>query len=231
MRRALRIVAALTFEAVNDRGLGIGGWAEHLVPRVDLAPPAVRTAVLAAAAFSAQGRNDVDAMRELTAKPRSATGYRPTARVRCGRTSRVAANEGMRGDWQGGDPGDHRRARPRCRAPADSPRGLSFLYSAAANFHNLLGDFDAAARDAELSLEAARRSQNPTATASAQFARAVALSRDDPQRRPRRARREHRASDGSARAADCSGSRWPAVRCCGPRPATSPARVATRAKR
>ena len=36
------------------------------VDRVDLAPPAVRTAVLAAAAFSAQGRNDVDAMRELT---------------------------------------------------------------------------------------------------------------------------------------------------------------------
>ena len=60
VRRALRIVAALAFEAVNDRGLGIGGWAEHLVPRVDLAPPAVRTAVLAAAAFSAQGRNDVD---------------------------------------------------------------------------------------------------------------------------------------------------------------------------
>jgi hypothetical protein len=66
------------------------------------------------------------------------------------------------------------------RDAGGSPRGLSFLYSAAANFHNLLGDFDAAARDAELSLEAARRSQNPTATASAQFARAVALSRDDP---------------------------------------------------
>ena len=39
VRRALRIVAALAFEAVNDRGLGIGGWAEHLAPRVDLAPP------------------------------------------------------------------------------------------------------------------------------------------------------------------------------------------------
>src|SRR5262249_23706293 len=66
IRRALRIVAALAFEAVNDRGLGIGGWAEHLAPRVDLAPPSVRTAVLAAAAFSAQGRNDVDAMQELS---------------------------------------------------------------------------------------------------------------------------------------------------------------------
>ena len=46
-------------------GCGIGAWAEHLIPRVDLAPPALRTAVLAAAAFSAQGRNDVEAMREL----------------------------------------------------------------------------------------------------------------------------------------------------------------------
>ncbi len=53
--QALRIVAALTFEAVNDRGLGIGSWAEHLAPRVDLAPPEIRTAVLAAAAFSRAG--------------------------------------------------------------------------------------------------------------------------------------------------------------------------------
>ena len=56
------------------------------------------------------------------------------------------------------------------RAAGDSPLGLSFLYSAAANFHNLVGDYEAAARDADLSLEAARRSRNPTATASAQFA-------------------------------------------------------------
>jgi hypothetical protein len=65
-------------------------------------------------------------------------------------------------------------------AAGDAPRGLSFLYSAAANFHNLMGDRDAARVDAERSLEAARRSKNPTAIASAQFARAVALAHDDP---------------------------------------------------
>jgi hypothetical protein len=65
-------------------------------------------------------------------------------------------------------------------AAGDSPRGLSFLFSAAANFHNLMGDWEAARVDAERSLEAARRSKNPTATASAQFARAVALAHDDP---------------------------------------------------
>ena len=43
-----------------------------------------------------------------------------------------------------------------------------------------MGDRDAARADAERSLEAARRSKNPTATASAQFARAVALAHDDP---------------------------------------------------
>jgi hypothetical protein len=66
------------------------------------------------------------------------------------------------------------------RASGDEPRGLSFLYSAGANFHNLMGDHAAARVDADLALEAARRSQNPTATASAQFARAVALMRDEP---------------------------------------------------
>jgi len=176
--RALRMVAALTFEAVNDRGLGIGGWAEHLVPRVDLAPPAIRTAVLAAAAFSAQGRNDVDAMRAYS-EAALRDGVPPDCPGAVWAYIAQAANEGMQGDWQGAirvitD------AQVALRNAGGSPRGLSFLYSAAANFHNLLGDFDAAARDAELSLEAARRSQNPTATASAQFARAVALSRDDP---------------------------------------------------
>ena len=55
VRRALRIVAALAFEAVNDRGLGIGGVGGAPRARVELASPAVRTAVLAAAAFSARG--------------------------------------------------------------------------------------------------------------------------------------------------------------------------------
>jgi predicted ATPase/class 3 adenylate cyclase len=179
VQRALRIVAALAFEAVNDRGLGIGGWAEHLVPRVDLAPPAVRTAVLAAAAFSAQGRNDVVAMREL-ADAALRDGVPPNCPGAVWAFIALAANEGMTGDWASAvrviDD-----AVVALRAAGDSPRGLSFLYSAAANFHNLMGDYEAARVDADLALQSARRSQNPTATASAQFARAVALTRDDPQ--------------------------------------------------
>ncbi len=177
--RALRIVAALTFEAVNDRGLGIGAWAEHLVPRVDLAPPPVRTAVLAAAAFSAQGRNDVDAMREL-ADAALRDGVPPDCPGAIWAFIALAANEAMRGDLQAAVR-VIAEADAALRAAGDAPRGLSFLYSAAANFHNLMGDHDAARADADLALESARRSQNPTATASAQFAMAVAVMRDDPE--------------------------------------------------
>lgn len=178
VRRALRIVAALAFEAVNDRGLGIGAWAEHLAPRVDLASPAVRTAVLAAAAFSAQGRNDAVAMHELT-QAALRDGVPPDCPAAVWAYIAIAANEGMASDFAASIR-TIEEAEAALTAAGDSPRGLSFLYSAAANFHNLLGDRDAARADAERSLEAARRSKNPTATASAQFARAVALAHDDP---------------------------------------------------
>jgi hypothetical protein len=179
VRRALRIVAALAFEAVNDRGLGIGGWAEHLVPRVDLAPPAVRTAVLAAAAFSAQGRNDVDAMREY-ADAALRDGVPPDCPGAVWAFIARAAHEGMTGDFPAairviGD------AEVALRQTSGAARGLSFLHSAAANFHNLMGDTTAARADAEIALQVARHSHNPTATASAQFAHAVALAHEDPE--------------------------------------------------
>jgi predicted ATPase/class 3 adenylate cyclase len=178
VRRALRIVAALAFEAVNDRGLGIGAWAEHLTPRVDLAPPAVRTAVLAAAAFSAQGRNDTDTMRELT-QAALRDGVPADCPAAVWAYIAIAAGHSMAGDFAASIR-TIEEAEVALTAAGDSPRGLSFLYSAAANFHNLLGDSNAARADADRSLEAARRSKNPTATASAQFARAVALAHDDP---------------------------------------------------
>jgi predicted ATPase/class 3 adenylate cyclase len=178
IRRALRMVAALAFEAVNDRGLGIGGWAEHLSARVDLAPPAVRTAVLAAAAFSAQGRNDADAMQELS-QAALRDGVPPDCPGAVWAFIALAANESMRGDFEAAIRVIN-EAEVALTAAGDEPRGLSFLFSAAANFHNLMGDWEAASLDADRALEAARRSKNSTATASAQFARAVALAHDDP---------------------------------------------------
>jgi hypothetical protein len=172
------MVAALAFEAVNDRGLGIGGWAEHLAPRVDLAPPSVRTAVLAAAAFSAQGRNDGAAMQEWS-QAALRDGVPPDCPGAVWAFIALAANESMSGDFAAAIRVIE-EAEAALTAAGGEPRGLSFLYSAAANFHNLLSDWEAAGAAADRALEAARRSKNPTATASAQFARAVALAHDDP---------------------------------------------------
>ncbi len=78
----------------------------------------------------------------------------------------IAAYESMRGDLQAAVD-VIAEADAALQAAGDAPRGLSFLRSAAANFHNLMGDHEAARADADAALEAARRSQNPTATASA----------------------------------------------------------------
>ncbi len=229
VRRALRIVAALAFEAVNDRGLGIGAWAEHLAPRVDLASPAVRTAVLAAAAFSAQGRNDVDAMRELS-RAALRDGVPDDCPGAVWAFIALAANESMSGDFDAAirvieD------AEAALTSAGDEPRGLSFLHSAAANFHNLTGDWAAASRDADLALEAARRAKNPTATASAR--NSLARSHSPTTTRSRRRVPSTRASRsvGVVRAVASSGLRWRAARSCAPTSATSRVPAMTRVRR
>ena len=106
-------------------GLGIGGWAEHLVPgsisrRRPCAPRCSRR--------RRSARRVATTSTPCASSPRRhcATGYPRTARARCGRSSRVAANEGMAGDWDAAirviaD------AEAALRAAGDSPRGLSFL--------------------------------------------------------------------------------------------------------
>ena len=82
--------------------------------------------MLAAAAFSAQGRNDVDAMREYS-EAALRDGVPPDCPGAVWAYIASAANEGMRGDWQGAirvitD------ARAALQSAGGSPRGLSFLY-------------------------------------------------------------------------------------------------------
>ena len=90
----------------------------------------------------------------------------------------IAANEGMSGDWAGAvrviDD-----AIAALRAAGDAPRGSLLPVLRRGQLPHLMADHDGARVDAELALQEARRSRNPTATASAQFARAVALIRDD----------------------------------------------------
>ena len=87
VRRALRIVAALAFEAVNDRGLGIGGWAEHLVPA--RRPRAARGPHRGAGCRGVQRARAATTSTRCgsTPTPRCATAYPPTARAQCGRSS------------------------------------------------------------------------------------------------------------------------------------------------
>ena len=180
---ALRLVAALASEAVQDRGLRIGAWAEHLIPRVDLAPPALRTAVLAAAAFSAQGRNDLPVMREL-ATAALADGVPIDCSGAVWAYIALAAADSMTGDFDGALR-VLSEADVALRAAGDEPRSLAFVHSAGANFHNIRGDYASARVEADLALEAARRSRNPTAISGAQFALAVALAHDEPERSQR----------------------------------------------
>jgi predicted ATPase/class 3 adenylate cyclase len=178
MRRALIIVASLAFEAMNDRGLRVGAWAEHLVPWVHLATPAVRVAVLAAAAYSAQGRHDVEAMGELTAAA-VAEGVIPNSPGSVWAHVARASYEGMSGDYRASIQ-VLEEAEAAFAAAGEAPRNLSFLYATAANFHALLGDLAAAKAEALRAVEGARAAHNPTALASAQFALSFALADEDP---------------------------------------------------
>jgi predicted ATPase/class 3 adenylate cyclase len=62
---ALRIVAALAYEAVMDMTSGVSIWAERAVPRADETTPGRRTAILGAAAIQATYVGDLEAAQTL----------------------------------------------------------------------------------------------------------------------------------------------------------------------
>ena len=173
---AIRIVAALAFEAVNDPALRIGVWATHLVERLGDATPSQRTAVLSAAAFHAQ-EEGIDARIDL-AEQALAQGVPDGCAAALWAFITLAAGKVMTGDVEGAV-AVIADADVALRAAGNEPTSLSMLHSAAANFHNMAGNPAGARVEADLSLEAAKRSRNPTALASAQFAVAVATWHDD----------------------------------------------------
>jgi tetratricopeptide (TPR) repeat protein len=179
MRCALRIVASLAFEAMNDRGLRVGIWAEHLVPYVHLATPEVRVAILAAAAYSAQGQHNIEALGEYTAAALR-EGVLPNSPGSVWAHVARASYEGMNGDF-GASIRVLEQAETAFAEAGETPRNLSFIYATAANFYSLQGDRASAKREALHALDLARDAHNPTAVASAQFALATALSEDEPE--------------------------------------------------
>jgi predicted ATPase/class 3 adenylate cyclase len=179
MRCALRIVASLAFEAMNDRGLRVGIWAEHLVPFVHLTTPEVRVAILAAAAYSAQGQHNIEALGEYTAAALR-EGVLPGSAGSVWAHIARASYEGMNGDLEASI-AVIERAEEAFTAAGDTPRNLSLLYATAASFHSVQGNRAEAVRDALHALDLARDAHNPTAVVSAQFALAVALAESDPE--------------------------------------------------
>jgi len=173
---AIRIVAALAFEAVNDPSLRIGVWATHLVERLDDATPSQRTAVLSAAAFHAQ-EEGIDARTALAAQALE-HGVPDGCAAALWAFITLATGKLMTGDVEGAT-AVIADADVALRGAGNEPTSLSMLHSAAANFHNMAGDSAAARIEADLSLESAKRSRNPSALASAQFAVAVATWSDD----------------------------------------------------
>jgi predicted ATPase/class 3 adenylate cyclase len=71
---AVRIVAALARESYLDRSAGIGEWARRVFPRTTTASSGLRSAVAAAAAQEALGRDDIDDARAFASEG-VAVGY------------------------------------------------------------------------------------------------------------------------------------------------------------
>ena len=176
---AVRLIAALSFEALNDPRLRIGQWAQHMVHRLDRATPAQRTAILGAAALRLEESREGDAEQRLAlARAALADGvpeHCPSAVL----AFIVLVSEHMRSGDVATAVATLDAAVAALRAAGNEPTGLSMLHAAAASFHTIRGEQAAARVEADLALDAARRSRNPSALASAQFSVALAMWAED----------------------------------------------------
>jgi predicted ATPase/class 3 adenylate cyclase len=176
---AVRLIAALSFEALNDPRLRIGQWAQHMVDRLDHATPAQRTAILAAAALRLEEAREGDAAQRLALAQRALVDGVPEHCPSAVLAFIVLVSEHMRSGDVETAVAILDDAVAALRAAGNEPTGLSMLHGAAASFHTIRGDQVGARVEAELALEAARRSRNPSALASAQFSVALAMWAED----------------------------------------------------
>jgi predicted ATPase len=176
---AIRLIAALSFEALNDPRLRIGQWAQHMVDRLDLATPAQRTAILGAAALRLEESREGDAAQRLALARRALADGVPDHCPSAVLAYIVLVSEHMRSGDVSTAVAILDEAVAALRAAGNEPTGLSMLHAAAASFHTIRGDQVAARIEADLALEAARRSRNPSALASAQFSVALAMWAED----------------------------------------------------
>jgi tetratricopeptide (TPR) repeat protein len=176
---ALRVIAALAYEVMQNRPEGVGVWAENAVDLAQAAEPVYRAPVLAAAAESARGRGDSNRARILAseairdgipeASPQTALAYvvLTVADAQLGDVA-LAYQEIREGVAQADAviDGDS------FAAPA--------LQSVAAIWALNLNDFDTARDYAQASLAAAQRVANPTLLSVTHYVAGMVSEQDDP---------------------------------------------------
>jgi predicted ATPase len=172
---ALTVIANFASEVQADRASGVGSWAARAVPFTDEATPGQRAAILAAAAFDAHSRGDIEAARVLADEaltdgvsldcphPELPFIALAAAQPPAGRPASILT-EAL----------DH------AEAIRQSPWSEAALLGVRGIFRSLAGDTDQARQDCAESLARARHLGNPLLLVVALTAQGYAWIGEDP---------------------------------------------------
>jgi tetratricopeptide (TPR) repeat protein len=174
----LRIIAALVNTVIGDMALGVSGWGEAALHRVESTVPGRRTAVLTAAALNAGARSDFDAMRTL-ALAALREGFPSDTPSPAYPYLALSSSYGFRGDFDRALAiiGDGHAALDAIHAD-DFNRLV--LHAGAANYAGVQGDRSRARAETDACLELARRIGNPSALSASLYLLGRAFWPDDP---------------------------------------------------
>jgi predicted ATPase/class 3 adenylate cyclase len=174
----LRIIAALVNTVIGDMALGVSGWGEAALHRVESTVPGRRTAVLTAAALNAGARSDFDAMRTLAlaALRKGLPADTPSPAYPY---LALSSSYGFRGDFDRALAiiGDGQAALDAIHAD-DFNRLV--LHAGAANYAGVQGDRSRARAETDACLELARRIGNPSTLSASLYLLGRAFWPDDP---------------------------------------------------
>ena len=174
---AVRIVAALSFQATADRAAGISTWAQRVLPRSETARPDLRVGVLGAASWDATFRLDYDQARELgNAALDLARAHGILNATALGSTCQGAMYSGR---FDEALEIAHEVAAASTDAP-DLDHASVVTAVVPAMVALLRGEMAHARDNAEHALQLARQSQNPSSIALASYTYGWVLMHDDP---------------------------------------------------
>jgi predicted ATPase/class 3 adenylate cyclase len=174
----VRIIAALLNSVLGDLALGVSGWGEAALPRVEATTAGRRAAVLTAAALNAGARSDFDTMRTLAL---AALGDGLPADTPSPAYAYLALSSSY------GFSGDLDRALVVIgdgQAALDASDADDFnhfvLHAAAANYAGVQGDRGRARAETDQCVELSRRTGNPSALSASLYLLGRASWSDNP---------------------------------------------------